>query len=196
MPRTKFAFRFDSNTLLKGYLDTTWKLNFYTEKYKLGRLEEKRFFSPLCCTPYVSVCKSRVHVEESSLGWKLLRLLLLKETFVIKALKQQSNRHPEGWCGGPVLIQMTALTSKTSKQCKPQHWQKTLWGSAEAVDDQSRHCLMVTFSSLIATVRGKKKKEWSHLHPQAPVNWGNKTPSKSSSLARKETVHQKKCLLG
>lgn len=111
---------------------------------------------------------------------------------VIKGQKQQSNRHPEGWCGGPVLIQMTALTSKTSKQCKPQHWQKTLWGSAEAVHDQSRHCLMVkTFSSLITTVRGKKKKERSHLHPQAPVNWGNKTPSKSSSLVRKETVHQK-----
>lgn len=41
IPRTKFAFRFDSNTLLKGYLDTTWKLNFYTFY---------RLFSPLCCT--------------------------------------------------------------------------------------------------------------------------------------------------
>lgn len=129
----------------------------------------------------------------------MLRCLAWPGNFwdLIKGQKQQSNRHPEGWCGGPVLIQMTALTSKTSKQRKPQHWQKTLWGSAEAVHDQSRHCLIVkAFSSLITTVRGKKKKKSDPIcTPRRQLIEETKLPANRPLwLVKKPST--KKCLLG
>lgn len=104
LKNAKFAYRFGSDTLLKGYLNSI-----STQANKLSEIEEKHF---------TRVCISGMFV---CLGVQL-------------GLQKKKKKDPETLLMGKnskatdtqrvgVLIQMTALTSETSVRRKPQRWQ-------------------------------------------------------------------------